>query len=850
MVCLKCGKTILDSAEICPFCNENLKQMASQNIAYTQENVISSQQDFNQSSKLLKSKRNFLIIAVVLVLVITVGIIMFIKFRGSKSNKYSNLGNTNSSEIVSFIRNENGTTKFIDGTFTELKVNNENDAYKALETLKDELKFQNVQEEFVIESKETSEEITYYRFQQKYKDINVYGMNLIISVNKDGNVLGMSGYYIPNIDIDINNKKTEEELQTIIKNDLGENAKIYSSEKLVYADEENQTLIFLILGYSDTKSGEYIVDANSGEIIASSGIENYASAYEFSGNGLNGQEKVTIEEFYDINVLKKRYRLVDPNRNIVIVDGSSFGVVETILLSFVFSNWSPMIGDLDENNFVYVNNMPKYANLSKIGITTMKQFEEIYDYYDKVLGRKSYDNRGGKIIVNIGIKEKAFGLKGWEQACWIGGLMNQMFIGSLNGVSLSAAKDTLAHEFTHGVVEYTSKFVKKPKKKDFNKAFETGALNEAYADILGSLIEGKNWLINDSILTVRSLVDPSIYKDATIKGGEYYYPDGYLKNGRTLEQFLADNSYETVYSYDEGGVHQNATVVGHAAYLMYENGAFSSREEMAKVWYNSLFLLSSYATFEDCALAVIKTAKNQGLSSESIKIIEEAFMETKMLEDTRVEIKGNVSSGEEKLSDVKIVLKAMNRKNTDYAFTTDSNGNFSEKIQAGTYELAFTKDNFEDYKIVLTIRGDSTINVELASIKKKEEDQKNNKKGLNCSGKNCHTLTIYFLENLNNTGLKENYEIYSVEHGTVMGTDVLINTVNSTLGGNLIKTDGKTFTITINGFSVDFAWYYKGTNTKFDFNKPIVEDTEIEMKMFDGMIDNNTLQGIYDIFNP
>ena len=87
---------------------------------------------------------------------------------------------------------------------------------------------------------------------------------------------------------------------------------------------------------------------------------------------------------------------------------------------------------------------------------------------------------------------------------------------------------------------------------------------------------------------------------------------------------------------------------------MYENGAFKNREEMAKVWYNSLFLLFSYSDFEDCALAVIETAQNLGLSTKSIRIIRDAFLETNMLEEKEYSLEGIIKSGDEILSDVQI----------------------------------------------------------------------------------------------------------------------------------------------------------------------------------------------------
>ena len=81
-------------------------------------------------------------------------------------------------------------------------------------------------------------------------------------------------------------------------------------------------------------------------------------------------------------------------------------------------------------------------------------------------------------------------------------------------------------------------FSKVPKREDRNKAFETGALDEGYADILGSLIEGENWTINEHIQTLRSLEHPTIYENASVKGGEFYYPDGYLSETSTLEDLL------------------------------------------------------------------------------------------------------------------------------------------------------------------------------------------------------------------------------------------------------------------------------------------------------------------------
>ena len=57
---------------------------------------------------------------------------------------------------------------------------------------------------------------------------------------------------------------------------------------------------------------------------------------------------------------------------------------------------------------------------------------------------------------------------------------------------------------------------------------------------------------------------------------------------------------------------------------------------------------------------------------------------------------------------------------------------------------------------------------------------------------------------------------------------------------------GETFYITVGELKFDFAWYYKDTDTKFNFNQPITEDVEIEMRMFDGAVDDDTLENVDD----
>lgn len=737
-------------------------------------------------------------------------------------------------DIISVVYKD-GIAKYIDGAFVSFKVKDKESAFKALESLKDKLNFKDASKEFELENITTNSDITYYKFNQKYKDILVYGSNIIISVSKDGTVLGMNGSYEADIDIDTLWKITTLKAKSIATKDLGDGALILSYDRYVYLFNEPK-VVYNIVGYSNEKIGEYIIDALDGTILYFNPIADDA-VYKYTGEGVDSTYEIDIEKNDSTLHQHQEYRFVDPIRNIYIVDGKNIGAdVVGVAYAKMFSSSSPIVGYIDNGKFIYED-----ENTIKVAVTAMHNYQRIYDYYFNVLGRKSYDNKGSKVIINLNVKKDTFGKEEYQNTSWVKKL-NQMIIGSYEGTSYVKSLDILAHEFTHGVINTTANFNNMG--MDPDRPNEPGALNEAYADIIGTLIEDNNWTMNESIKTYRDLADPSKFKNPSEVGGEYYFPDAYLK-GRTVEEFMKANDLNHITDYDNGAVHNNSTVVGHAAYLMYEQGAFKSKEEMAKVWYNSLFLLSSNATFEDCAYAVIKSASNLGLDKTSIYKIQKAFIDTKMLKPTKVKVEGIIDDGSKPLASVSVTLKG----DENIQITTDKNGKFEIEVDAGTYELVLSKHKYKEYNKTINALGDTTVKVTLEGLIQKNTNTKNKNipKVLNCTGNKCHKLTIYYMDG--EDGLEENTQTYMVKDGTVIGVDVIVKAVNESLGSNMLESDGKTFYMNVGGFKVDFAWYYKGTDDKFDFTKPIKKDTELEVKVFNGIMDDDFIQNIYDMFN-
>lgn len=359
------------------------------------------------------------------------------------------------------------------------------------------------------------------------------------------------------------------------------------------------------------------------------------------------------------------------------------------------------------------------------------------------------------------------------------------------------------------------------------------------------MVENKNWTIAENNTTLRSLRNPERYRTASTKGGKYYYPDGYLEEGMPLEKFLKDHDLEQVSDYDSGGIHNNSTVVSHAAYLMYKNGAFKNKEEMAKVWYNSLFLLSPYSNFEDCALAVIKTARNMGLSSQSVNKIIKAFYETKILDsDVSYLLSGTITSGNKPIKNAVIEVYSSDKKLISTT-TTQKDGSYSLKLKSGIYTLNVKKENFSSSNNIITVTGDTIFNLKL----KKISSNKNTENLLTCNSTQCHTVKMYYLNMNQNGNFSESSKTFETNDGIIIGSKNVVDIVNKALNAKMLSSDGESFYINIDNFKVEFAWYYKGTDEKFNFDKPITEDIEIEMKLFDGSIDNSDMAELKNLVN-
>ena len=170
--------------------------------------------------------------------------------------------------------------------------------------------------------------------------------------------------------------------------------------------------------------------------------------------------------------------------------------------------------------------------------------EVTYDYYLNNHNRNSIDNAGYKLLSYVHYTVA------YNNAFWDG---TRMTYGDGNGTTFTplTALDVCGHEVTHGLTSNSSQLV---------YSYESGALNESYSDIFGTLIENYgrptnwNWKIGTDITPsgngIRDMQNPALFSDPDTYLGTYWYTGA------------ADN----------GGVHTNSGVSNYWFYLLSAGG--------------------------------------------------------------------------------------------------------------------------------------------------------------------------------------------------------------------------------------------------------------------------------------
>ena len=257
---------------------------------------------------------------------------------------------------------------------------------------------------------------------------------------------------------------------------------------------------------------------------------------------------------------------------------------------------APLSLDLEEMDHVVLGQQPPTPDADPSAIRANRNALDTLKYYQDVHGRDSYDNQGtGTIsVVHVGHQ--------FNNAFWSARL-KFMAYGDGDGVlfgDFTLGRDVAGHEMTHAVISETSKLL---------YTGQSGALNEAFADFFGKMIENQNnWRVGRNIFLIkgdpktpeamRDLSNPATltfkFKDESGKKVSRPYPKIVSEMLEPSGPCIKDNDYCYV--------HSNSTVVGHLAFLLDQK---IGRQKNEKLLYAVLTqYLTSTSDFNAASVAI------------------------------------------------------------------------------------------------------------------------------------------------------------------------------------------------------------------------------------------------------
>ncbi len=439
------------------------------------------------------------------------------------------------------------------------------------------------------------------RVQQTYEDLPVFEGEAIVHLDEDGAVRGITDKLVRGVSVDVTPALTADE--AIARARGGEPAERESeapqTKLMVFARGRQPTLAYQVRLFRDAGAPAsphhhpsqpvVFVDAHTGEeLMRYDDMQTIATGKSlYSGT-------VTFNAY---TYHSGKYYLETPQNGWIIVDGNNGGT------STHFS---------DSNNYWS-------ATDQRAGVDATIGMNWAAYYFADRFGRNLIDGNGGpKTTTTITGQGKQMSARvhigmNWENASWNPTSRNLYFgDGDPNDVASEGSPtgpwvsiDTVGHEYTHGVVQYTA---------NLTYAGQSGALNEAFADVFGAMIEfaayggAGNWLIGEDYWT------PDIPGDALrdLANPHNSWNFGYTSNDNPdhwSERYQGTD--------DNGGVHINSGIAAKAFYLLAQGGSHPhggsmtgiGREAAAWVWYVALgWYLTQGSDFSDARDATLSAA--------------------------------------------------------------------------------------------------------------------------------------------------------------------------------------------------------------------------------------------------
>ena len=452
---------------------------------------------------------------------------------------------------------------------------------------------------------------THERFDQYYNGVRVYGGDVARQLD-NGLTVSVFGTVYSGIDIDVTPSLSPDDVKEIVEERSGVTLGAEKIPELVVLPDDSggYRLTFRAKAFTEEEGWEYFVDAKSGAIV---------------------REQIAVERQSGVSALGRGLGVLGDDKKVSVTSQSAVFLASDMLRPPAIRTFD-MKGNLQ--HVLDVLNGGATLTLSDVATSTSTTWSDpvvvdahadagfVYDFYFKRFGRHGLDDNNIALLMLVHPvrRQDVFTASNSEINLFY---LNAFYAGdgvmvfgeglppplvTLPGPQswnfLAGALDVLGHELTHGVTEFTSNLIERG---------ESGALNEAFSDMMGTAAEffyqpigdgllKADYLIGEDVVTpggIRSLANPGMFGD----------PDHYSK------RFIG--------AADNGGVHTNSTIASHAYYLAIEGGTnrtsglsvqgvgVANREQIEKTFYRAFTqLMPSNATFSAARAVTIQAARD------------------------------------------------------------------------------------------------------------------------------------------------------------------------------------------------------------------------------------------------
>lgn len=620
-----------------------------------------------------------------------------------------------------------------------VKIANVEEAIAHAKELGKELGYENAMSEMTEKVITEIDGDCYYRLQQNYQGIPVYGRTLVYSTDEKGMVYFVTGNTL-DVDGDFDIRPTLTYAQAValanshLQNKwcLGNIINDASAEKgerslYVYNIAEKTQLVYSAF----VGAYEILIDANSAEIVNIRQTLNVSSTSSSESAGANN---------YTWKNTDGTYVMRDFERNIYIYDaaGNTYwdiykGTTDPSVLTLVTSK-DQIFGNKDDS-----------TTTASTAISYVKALSHAYDYfkasfsetgcgavvgiYDDLQGAYNGGNAGGGLMyVDESISTSPPDYNHFDH----NGQIGVVILGtkySDNLKNIESVIDTIGHEYTHYI---SDKYVAWTHSSEINwkkmtlreNNCENGAIREALSDIFGELIEFEVCKKTDWIHGDRIIYNP-------VENG---YPQSASHEVvRNKKGWVVLGEANTDFS------HGFSTVISHAAYLMWNGGENYNaskkltENQLANLWYRAMLMMPADCCFTDCRTLVELAASSMNLTQEQKQCVSEAFDAvgiprasekdySRLVHFTatgKTAVKGTVyevkvQNGYEMVTPIPNATISVYSQKSKKIDRICKNGFFEMELPAGTYSIVVEADGYIGQTITFELDENRTRYLEFA----------------------------------------------------------------------------------------------------------------------------------------